>query len=167
METSGILAEAARLRARKEDIVDVDEERVKLVVFSLGGDLFAFYGSDVKEILAPMRIFPVPGSPEHILGVINVRGDIESVVSINGFFGLPQAEPSPRSRIPIAEKGGIRSGIMVDGVEDVVDFPVDSIRPPIATLDRSWRDLVSGETALGDASVTLLDLGEILRRLAP
>ena len=167
MDGSEILAEAARLRARKEDVVDVDEERVKLVVFYLGGDLFAFHGSDVREILAPMRIFPVPGSPEHILGVINVRGDIESVVSINRFFGLPPAEPTPKSRIPIAEKGGIRSGILVDGVFDVVDFPVASISPPLATLDRSWRDLVAGETALGGAGVTLLDLGEILRRLAP
>lgn len=81
-----ILAEVKR-RKSQEKIVDVDEEKVKLVIFSLLSDYYAFHGSDVKEILPLGKITYVPGSPDFILGIINVRGDIESILNIHNFWG--------------------------------------------------------------------------------
>ena len=106
---SDLLLEELKKRKGGEKIVDVEEEQVKIVVFSLLNDRYAFYGNEIKEILPLTKIFYVPGSPDYILGIINVRGDIESVININKFLGLPDFKNSQKNRIAMAEKDGIRS----------------------------------------------------------
>jgi len=154
-----------QVRKRREEakIVDVDEERVKLVIFTLGGNHYAFPGAEIKEILPLMKIAYVPGTPESILGIINVRGDIESVLSGRRVLGLPLCEPTSLSRIVIAESNGTRSGILVDSVEDVSDFPSSSIRPPIPTIDISIRDYVTGEMFSSGKTTTVLSVEKILK----
>ena len=76
-------------RRGKGPILDVHGEEVKLIVFTLHGDYFAFYGTDIKEILALRKINYVPGCPDYILGITNVRDDVELVIDINGFLEFP------------------------------------------------------------------------------
>lgn len=161
------ILEQLRKRSAREKVVDVEEEKVKLVIFSLADDYYAFNGSEVKEImLPPGDISYVPGTPDYILGVINVRGDIESVVAINTFLALPESKRTSRSRIAIAVKGGVRSGIMVDSIEDVLDVPVSSIKPPLSTLDAFKKEFVTGELTFKGRNVTILDTGKIFGKLA-
>lgn len=158
------ILDAVKKLKDKGRIVDVEEEKLKLVVFSLQGDYYAFYGSDIKEILPYSKIFNVPGAPEFILGVINVRGDIESVISVGYFLGM-NAENKKQGRIAVAEKNGVRSGIIVDSIEDVVDFPISSIKPPLSTLDRAKRDFIAGETLYRGRNVTVIDVSSIFERI--
>lgn len=159
-----ILSEIEQLRIRGK-IVDVEEEKVKVIIFSLLGDYYAFYGSHIKEILPQTNIYYVPGSPDFITGVINVRGDIESVININKLIGLPDSKNTPKSRIAIAVSGNMRSGIMLDALEDVIDVAVSSIKPAISTLSSSVGDFVVGEMMYRDRNVTLLNLGNIFARI--
>ncbi len=161
------ILEQLRKRSVREKVVDVEEEKVKLVIFSLADDYYAFYGGDVKEILLPPGdISYVPGAPDFVLGVINVRGDIESVVAINTFLSLPESKKTSQSRIAIAVKGGVRSGIMVDSIEDVLDVPVSGIKPPLSTLDAFKKECVTGEFIFNGKNVTVLDAGKIFGKLA-
>lgn len=161
---SEIILDAVRQRS-KEKLIDVEEEKVKLVIFSILGSYYAFNGSDIKEILPHTKIFFVPGTPNFILGVINVRGDIESVISINRFLGLHEEESTQQGRILIAEKTGMRSGIAVDSIEDVADFSPGDIKPPLVTLDKTIKELVAGETMYNGKNVTLVELGSIFERI--
>jgi len=161
-----ILDEIKRRRTRERTTVDVEDRKVKLVIFTLAGNCFAFCGKDVKKILPVPRIYAVPGSPDFILGVIHERGDVESVIAINAFLGLPELARTQSNRIAVAEGGGMRSGIMLEAILDVIDLPESAIKPPLPTLDRSRRELVTGETAHGDRNVTLLDIGNIFGRMA-
>ncbi len=163
-KSDSILEEVKKRRGGVK-VVDVDEEKVKLVIFSLQKDYYAFYGSDIKEILPPVKITYIPGSPDFIIGVINLRGDIESVINIHKFMGLPAGKPADSNRITIAEKDGIRSGILVDSVEDVIDIPISSIKPPISTLNDSIKEFVAGETTCNNMNVTLLDVGKIFKKV--
>ncbi|MBF0328853.1 MAG: chemotaxis protein CheW [Nitrospirae bacterium] len=158
---SDLIIEELKKRRAREKVVDVEEDTVKIVVFTVMNAYYAFYGEDVKEVLIPPEIFYVPGSPEHILGVINVRGDIESVLNINGFLGLPSSEVTQKTRIVIVEKNGVRSGIQIDSVEDVIDLPESSIKPPLCTLDKKAREFVSGEMVYNGRDVVLLNVGSI------
>ena len=161
------ILEQLRKRSAREKVVDVEEEKVKLVIFSLADDYYAFNGSEVKEIIIPPGdISYVPGAPDYVLGVINVRGDIESVVAINTFLALPESKKTSRSRIAIAVKGGVRSGIMVDSIEDVLDVPVSGIKPPLSTLDAFKKECVTGELIFKGKNVTILDTGKIFGKLA-
>jgi purine-binding chemotaxis protein CheW len=164
VKKSDLLLEKLKKRRETEKIVEVEEEHVKIVFFSLLNDYYAFYGSDIKEILPLTKIFYVPGSPDYILGIINVRGDMESVVNINKFLGLPDFKSSQKNRIAMAEKDGVRSGILVESIEDVIDMPVSSIKPPLSTLDKTVKEFVAGELIYKDKNVTLLDIGRIFAR---
>ncbi|MGC2061376.1 MAG: chemotaxis protein CheW [Thermodesulfovibrionales bacterium] len=154
------------LRKQKgEPTVDVETESIKIVIFILRDGYFAFPGSDVKEILPSMDIFPVPGAPDFIPGVINNRGDIESVINLNRFLGLPDSESTATSRILIVSKAGVRSGIAVDAVLDVVDVPLSSIKPPLITLDDAKKELVTGEMLFRDRTVVMLDVARLFGKL--
>jgi purine-binding chemotaxis protein CheW len=111
-------------------------------------------------------IFYVPGSPDFILGVINIRGDIESVIAINKFLGLSEPGVTQSSRIAIASTEEMRSGVLVDSIEDVVDIPVSALKLPIATLDQSQKEFVAGEFTYNEKNITLLDIGKIFGRIA-
>jgi len=135
-------------------------------VFSLHDGLYAFEGAAVKEILLPLEIFPIPGAPPAVPGVINNRGEIEAVISLHGLLGLPASERTARSRIVMAERGGLRSGIEVDAVVDVAQLSPSAIKPPLATLSDAARRLVVGGTNCLDKSVVVLDVGRIFELLS-
>jgi len=164
-QASDLILEKIGRRKERESAVDVEGETIKVVIFSLHGDLFAFSGESVKELMPPLAVYPVPGAPDFIPGVINIRGQIESVLNINRFLGLPDGQNAGKSRIAVAEKDGIRSGILIDSVEDVADIPAPSIKPPLGTLSPSIKEFVSGEFFFRDKLVILLDVGRIFRKI--
>lgn len=153
-------------RKCKEKNVDVGEEKVKLVIFSLLEDYYAIDGAYIKDILPVGKITFVPGSSDYILGIINMRGDIESVLDINKIMGLPERQTDKNSRIAIAEKEGIRSGILVDSVLDVIDVHKSSIKTPVATPSKSLQEFVVGYTTYNNKSAYLIDVGRIFGKIS-
>jgi purine-binding chemotaxis protein CheW len=158
-----VLEEIKRQRAIK-DVVDVEEQRVKIVIFSVAGRRYAFYGANIKEILPACEISWMPCLPEYLQGLINVRGDIESVVDISCFLGGKTAAPAG-SFILLVVSGGFQSGVRVDTIDDVVDVPVSAIEPPLSTLSGTTGDLVCGEIRLGQETATLLDIEKLSARI--
>lgn len=157
---SELILEELKKRQRTKEVVDVEEERVKVVIFLCGANLYAFYGCHIREILPSCEISWVPSLPDYIPGLINVRGDIESVIDLRHFLGEEKSSTG-LSRIAMALHGDFRSGIMIETVEDVVDIPLSSIHPPLATLHGAARDLVIGEIAYGGNTISLLDVGKL------
>ncbi len=162
-----ILAEIKK-RGDLSKIEDVAEEKAMLVIFTLHRDYFAFHGNDIKEILPLENIAYVPGSPDYINGIINVRGDIESVLNIHRIMRLDETQITKDTRIIIAEKDGIRTGILVDTVEDVIEVSMGYIKPPISTLDKSVREFtIGGERIYADKYVSVLDVAKLFATIAP
>lgn len=159
-----ILDELKRRQSAKE-VVDVEEERVKVVIFTCGANLFAMYGRDVREILPSCDISWVPGLPDYLPGLINVRGDIESVIDLRHFLGEEIVDHNKRL-IAMAVHGDFHSGVMIDSIEDVVDIPLSRIQPPLTTLNGAARDLVVGEIEYLDTTVSLLDVGKLAARIS-
>lgn len=160
-----LLAQARRFQEQAR-IVEVDEEKVKLVIFLLGKDYYAFLGKVIKEIVPVEEITSVPGAPDFILGIINLRGDIEAVLDIGKILGLPDVAIASQNRIVVAEQEGIRSGILVDSVEDVVDIGVGLIKAPLSTLAPALKEFVMGEAVFQKKNVTILDGAKILEKIA-
>ena len=162
---SDLILNELKRRKAGEKIIEVEEQKVKIVIFALAGDYYAFYGEDVKEILHRSTIYYVPGSPDFILGVINIRGDIESVININKFLKLRDPEISDKSRVAVVSKDGIRSGVLVDSVEEVQDVPASLIKPPLSTLGKATGDFVAGELIYNNKNITLLNIGKIFAEI--
>jgi len=156
---------AKQLTGRKE-IINVDEPVVKLVIFTLGDDWFAFPGKQIREILADAEVFFVPGCPASLEGVINVRGDIESVIRLHDLLQRPSPADDNDSEILLGLSSAMNSGIRVDQVVDVIDLPESFIQPQPANLSEQQRIFVSGVFSFKKKLVTLLNLEQLFAQYA-
>ncbi|MBF0558863.1 MAG: purine-binding chemotaxis protein CheW [Nitrospirae bacterium] len=165
-DKSDLVLKEAERRREKNRIADVEEEKVKVVIFTLAGGWYAFSSGEIKEIISHANIFYVPGAPDFIHGLINIRGDIESVINLNMFLRLPDNVKAQSGRVLVAAvEGGIRSGILVDSVEDVLDIPASSVKSPLSTLNKSVREFVAGEFIHGRETVILLSVEKIFEKI--
>ena len=160
-ETSLDQVLSQRLNTQR-DIVNVDIPMVKLVIFELDQQRFAFHGTHIREILAQTEVFFLPGCPASLEGVINVRGDIESVIRPHAMLHLSDSGVTPASPILLGVGAAMRSGIRVDRMVDVADVPQNSILSPPATLPEHMQVLVMGVLNFEAHLVTLLDLDKML-----
>ena len=162
------------LSARREaapEVVPVDEPMVKLVVFELRGEVFAFSAEGIREILSGVAVYFLPGCPAFLEGVIDVRGDIESVIGLDGVLGLSASEAAPPAPdqptvILLGRAGGIGSGIRVDRVLDVCDLPQSALQPSPQVLADPVRRFALGVLSYRGRPATLLDLGRLLEDCA-
>ncbi len=103
------------------------EEEIRVCLFRIGEDSYAIPVSMVTEIITPQKLFPVPTTPKHVLGIINLRGNIVPIVDIRPVLSLPrQSEPG---QVAILKHGAITLGIVVDDVSEVVAVPESSLMP--------------------------------------
>jgi purine-binding chemotaxis protein CheW len=102
------------VRAQEAD----DEPVVNHIVFGLNGARYAVSIRSVLELDRLSPITPVPNTPEFILGVTNVRGDVVSVLDLRRLLGMPpMARPETGRLIQVRPLGGVvRSGILVDSI---------------------------------------------------
>jgi chemotaxis signal transduction protein len=87
----------------------------------MGEDTYAIPVELLTEIIISQKIFPVPSTPSHVLGVINLRGNIVPIVDIRPVLSLPLQSIS--GQIAIVKHGNITLGIVVDNVTEVVGVP--------------------------------------------
>lgn len=108
------------------DVIDVmPEEEFRVCLFSLGEDLYAVPVETLTEIIISQKIFPVPTTPPHVLGVINLRGNIVPIVDIRSALSLPRQ--STPGQIAIIKQGAVIIGIVVDNVSEVVGVPLTKV----------------------------------------
>ena len=104
-----------------------DNSLVQLVLFRLSGEIYGINVLQVQEILRITDIAPVPGASNDIIGIINLRGNVVTVIDARIRFGLVPTEPDCDSRIIIVESGDEMIGILVDSVAEVVDLYTSTI----------------------------------------
>jgi purine-binding chemotaxis protein CheW len=152
-------------REDQEQVIEVEEQKAQLVVFLLGDRYYAFYGESIKEIVTVSEVTYVPGMPEYLLGVVNVRGDIESVLDLRQVLSSPINPVTKRSRIMIGQVNEIRSGLLVDSVEDVLEIPEDHISKPGSGIGSERTEYVVGESMYKEHELIILDIGKIFEKL--
>jgi len=104
-----------------EDFVD---PTMRCVLFQLDSEIYGVNVKRIKEVLRVSTIRPVPGTDEQVLGVINVRGVIVTILDLRRFFGIQPKEHDDLSRMIILELDEDKMvGILVDSVMEVKDIP--------------------------------------------
>lgn len=97
-----------------------EDPMIQWVTFRLDGETYGINVMQVQEVLRYTDIAPVPGASYHVLGIINLRGNVVTVIDTRLRFGLAQGEINDNTRIVIIETGRHVIGIMVDAVAEVV-----------------------------------------------
>ena len=103
------------------------EEEVRICLFSISGDTYAVTVDLLAEIIIPQKIFPVPTTPSHVVGIINLRGNIVPIVDIRPALSLPST--TVLNQVAIIRHEQMTIGIIVDSVADVISVPASSVLP--------------------------------------
>ncbi len=132
------------------------------VTFYLDGEKYAVNVEHVREVLKNTAISPVPGAPFFVLGVINLRGNIVTVIDAHKRFSLAPADHSDSTRIVVVEMSGQLMGMVVDKVDEVVILKESEIDlAPNVGNDESSK-FIKGVTKRGEELIILVDLEKLL-----
>lgn len=134
--------------------------------FELGEQRYAVDILRVQEIKGWDRVTPLPGAPEWVCGVMNLRGAVVPVVDARRRFGLPGRRPEKSTvviilRVEAADRERI-VGIVVDAVSDVHDVTPEQHRAVPKVSTTLGRDVVKGMAAVGEGILVLLDVDRLL-----
>lgn len=132
------------------------------VTFSLADETYAIDVLQVQEVLKMTDIAPVPGVPDYILGIINLRGDVVTVIDARRRMSLPFREPDDASRIVIIDVGHQNVGILVDAVAEVVQISPSSVDPAPAVGNDQTSRFILGVSSTEDGLTILIDLNKLL-----
>lgn len=97
-----------------------DDPILQYVTFRLDHETYGINVMQIQEVLRYTEIAPVPGAPDYVLGIINLRGNVVTVIDTRRRFGLLEADVSDHTRIVVIEVAGQVVGILVDSVAEVV-----------------------------------------------
>ena len=154
-------------KAENNESVVVDAEKnegeiKRWVTFRLGQELYGVNVMQVREVLRYTDIAPVPGAPDYVLGIINLRGNVVTVMDTRMRFGLSPAEVTDNTRIMIIESGNNVVGILVDSVAEVADLNTNEIddTPNVGTEDSA--KFISGVCNRDEDLLILIDLTKLL-----
>lgn len=135
---------------------------MQCVTFRLEDEMYGINVMQVQEVLRVTEIAPVPGAPDYVLGIINLRGNVVTVVDTRERLGLGSKEVDESTRIVIIEADKLVVGILVDAVAEVVDLRTSEIESaPSVGNDESSKYIQGVASRDGDLLI-LVDLNKLL-----
>ncbi|HBA66037.1 MAG TPA: chemotaxis protein CheW [Methylococcaceae bacterium] len=132
------------------------------VTFRLGEEKYGINVMQVQEVLRVAEIAPVPGAPSYVLGIINLRGNVVTVIDTRNRFGLMSKETDDNSRIVIIETESHIIGILVDSVAEVVELRSSDIETAPNVGNEDTSRYIQGVTSRDNELLILVDLNKFL-----
>lgn len=136
------------------------EQLLEMLSFLLGSEEYVVPVEQVREILTPKEITPVPHTAEYFLGVCSLRGTVMPVIDLNRRLGLAASQRDEKSRIVVVSLGrDDQVGLFVDRVRGVVRFLPSSVRPaPETVAQGAGAEFLRGIARKDDRLYILLDV---------
>lgn len=152
----------SNLTAQSAKTKEVTDLVLQWVTFKLQEETYGINVMQVQEVLRYTDIAPVPGAPDYVMGIINLRGNVVTVIDTRARFGLPPSEVTDNSRIVIIESERQVIGIMVDSVAEVVYLKQSEIdTAPNVGTDEGAK-FIQGVSNRDGELLILVDLNKLL-----
>jgi purine-binding chemotaxis protein CheW len=145
-----------------DHVVNVDNT-IQVIVFNLGEERYGVEISQIKEIILPTKITQIPNVPDFVEGILNLRGQIATIINLRKRLGKESKKSDENTRIIVIEYGNSIVGMMVDSVSEVKYLSsknIEEIPRFLALKDES--KFLKGIGKLEDGLLTLMDLKELL-----
>ncbi len=140
----------------------VNDPILQWVTFRLADETYGINVMNVQEVLRVPEIAPVPGAPDYVLGIINLRGNVVTVLDTRKRLGLPEQAEDDATRIVILGTDKSVVGIMVDSVAEVVEMRRSAIESsPNVGNDESSK-YIDGVATYKDDLLILIDVNKLL-----
>ena len=132
------------------------------VTFTLADEVYGIDVMQVREVLRCQETSPVPGAPSYVLGIINLRGNVVSIIDTRSRFGLAPHEVDDNSRFIILEARDYMIGFLVDSVSEVAELSSSGVEPAPDTGSHGSAKYISGLYNREDGLLILIDANKLL-----
>ncbi len=146
----------------EEEILDRQEETESFLAFRLGEEKFAIPITDLKSVIAVPHITKIPLSPPHLLGIINLRGEILPLLDFHQPFQIPALGGEKEKRILIVSEKIRPLAFLVDEVMEIHEVPLQEIQPPLQVQSKIDPEFLKGKFTSQDSLIILLNLEKLL-----
>lgn len=140
----------------------LEQKEMKVIVFQLIDKEYAIGVDVVQSIEKLVTITRVPKTPSYVKGVLNLRGVVTPVVDLRERFGLEVKEMDDSTRIIIVTLPEFEVGLIVDGANDVIDIPIESIEPQPEVVGTVESEFISGVAKVDKRLLVMLNLETVL-----
>lgn len=152
---------------RAVDLMNKAEEedetvQLQVAVVCLQGEFFGVELSSVREFSLLVDLSPIPNCPEHIVGNMNLRGNILTVIDIKSLLEMPRGIFGAAAKVVVIESGKGRVGIAVDAIDDIAHIRLSDIAPLPTSVRSALRQYTKGAARYGGKSMTILDIAGIM-----
>lgn len=152
-----LLSRARALSQQPEQ--EADTGYIEVVTFLLAYETYGIETVHVREVYPLKDLTPLPCTPPFVAGIINVRGQVMSVIDIKKFFELPEQGITDLNKAVIVSDGVMEFGILADAIVDVRNVPLRDMQPALPTLTGIREDYLKGVTA---ERLVILDAEKLL-----
>ncbi|MBM4064796.1 MAG: purine-binding chemotaxis protein CheW [Planctomycetes bacterium] len=171
-EKNKILKSRAKILAVEPEKKAKTEEFIQVVEFLLACEKYAVGSEYVREIYPLKEFTPIPCTPLFVLGIVNIRGQILSVIDIKKFFDIPEKGLTDLNKVIILHSKSMEFGILADAVTGVRNIAASELQTSLPTLTGVREEYLKGvtkertvildaEKLLSDKSIIVHDLVEI------
>lgn len=154
-----ILRERALAAGRVREEETKPDEAIEIVEFQLSSERYGVESSYVREVYPLKELTPLPCTPSFLLGVVNVHGQIISVIDIRKFFDLPEEGLTDINNIVIVGNNRMMLAILTDAITGMRSIPLQDIQPSLPTLTGIRTEYLKGVTG---ERLVILDAQKIL-----
>ena len=133
-------------------------------MISLNNEYFGLGLETVREFINICNFTPIPCCPQHILGNINLRGEIVTLIDLRGCLNLPITSAKSNSNAVVIEVDDLVAGLPVDEVFDVIYLPQKSINSVPIAVEPSNREYLRGTAPYADKMLSIIDLSRIINQ---
>jgi len=159
VEERAILRSRAKRLAREPEREGETEEYLKTVAFLLAHETYAIETPFIREVCPLTELTPLPCTPDYILGIINIRGQILTIMEMKKFFDLPEKGITDLNRIIVVEEEDMAMGILADEIIGIRNIPKSGLNPPLPTMAGTHAGYVKG---IAGGGIVLLDMERVL-----
>jgi purine-binding chemotaxis protein CheW len=145
------------------DDVTGDDQITQWGTFRLGDEIYGVNVMQIREVLRYTEITPVPGAPYFVLGIINLRGNVVTVIDTRTRFGLPQADVDNNSRIVIVEVDKQVIGMLVDSVAEVTYLKESEIEKAPSVGNEETSKFITGVCNKNGELLILIELERMIQ----
>ena len=150
---------------RQEDSSEEEIERDRYLIFTVKAQEFGLQAMRILEISAVLNITEVPNALPYIEGIMNLRGQLVSVINFRKKFGFGLKEHGEDTRIIMVEHRGFPIGIIADSVEEVIKIDDKKVQKlPESTTTAVSEEYITGVAMLDGRLIILLDADKVLTK---
>jgi len=157
-EKKKILKKRAELFAREPEDIKKDEY-IEVVEFILALEHYGIESHYIREVYPLKDYTPIPCTPPFVFGLLNVRGQVISIVNIKKFFDMPEKGLSDLNKVIIVQGNKMEFGILADSIIGVRNIALSEIQAPMPTLTGMREEFLKGVT---EERMVILDAGKLL-----